>query len=543
MGLFSKNQAMLLRLFYSHPEQQFYIQEIARVLRKKAGVFQRALNSLEREGVLSSEYKANARFFKANTRCVFYKELKSIIFKSSGSPKNLIALFIPLFLAFFIRTAALGEELSEEPGRTLTLRETIDIAYKNNKDLQIQEKVVAASKAGIVAARSNFLPKLNANYSYTHNKKVPVPANVVTGYNEDNLFSLSLNENLFNGGADWANFKQSILNFQSQNETLRAKKLDVEFEAKRLYYGLLLAYETERIAQEQVDLAKAHYEDVKSKFEQGTTSRFDVLQSSVQVSLLIPELVKARNSVQLITAELNKLLGFKVDEATRPQESLTYTSINIQEGEFLKTAYLNKPEMALKTLGIDISRWSINMAKAGYRPQVSIGAGYDFRSNAVGTMFSSKHTNWDAGVQVSVPIFDSSSSKAKVDAAKSQYAEALLDKANLVDQIAVDIRQGCLDLREAEAIINSQKDYVGEAREALRIANVSYDNGVATNLDVMDAQVNLGNIQKNLAEGIYDYLMAEAYLDRTMGKAYMVKTPDANRFGVGAPFSMEGGRE
>jgi outer membrane protein TolC len=81
----------------------------------------------------------------------------------------------------------------------------------------------------------------------------------------------------------------------------------------------------------------------------------------------------------------------------------------------------------------------------------------------------------------------------------------------------VDIRQGCLDLKEAQAIIDSQRDNIGEAREALKIANVSYDNGEGTNLDVLDAQLALSQAEENYVQGIYDYLMAQAYLDRTMG--------------------------
>lgn len=523
MRLLGKNMVRLLKLFYEHPEKEFYIQEIGRLLHVKPGVFQRTLNNLHDEGLLTSQYKANARFFRINKTHPIYHELKSIVFKSLRSKNNIIAFLVPALLLSFLATTAFCEEKNAPSGKTLTLKECIEISFKNNKDLQMQEREVDASKAEIVAARSNFLPKLNANYSYDYKKKVMTPTNVVTGYHNDNLFELSLTEDLFNGGADWANFKQSILSLKVQNETLRAKKLDVEFEAKRLYYGLLLGYETERIAQEQVDLAKAHLKDVKKKYAEGTSSRFDVLQSSVKVSLLIPELVKAQNNVQLIAAELNKLLGFKVNEAIRPAETLAYTLIDIKEGEFLQVAYLNKPEMMLKSLGIDISKWSINMAKAGYRPQVSLSANYDFRANSLGDMFGNKQNKWDAGLQVSVPIFDSSSSKAKVDAAKSRFAESLLDKANLIDQIAVDIRKGCLDLRQAEAIIKSQEDNVEEAREALRISIVSYDNGAGTNLDVLDSQVSLGNIQKNLAESIYDYLMAEAYLDRTMGKAYVAR--------------------
>jgi len=50
---------------------------------------------------------------------------------------------------------------------------------------------------------------------------------------------------------------------------------------------------------------------------------------------------------------------------------------------------------------------------------------------------------------------------------------------------------------------------------------VSYDNGVAVNLDVLDAQVSLAQIQNNLAGGIYDYLMAKASLDRIMAQSYI----------------------
>ena len=60
------------------------MQEIGRILGKKPGIFQRTLNNLEKEGILKSEYIANARFFKANKKYPLFKELKSIIFKTVG---------------------------------------------------------------------------------------------------------------------------------------------------------------------------------------------------------------------------------------------------------------------------------------------------------------------------------------------------------------------------------------------------------------------------------------------------------------------------
>jgi predicted nucleotidyltransferase len=80
----TKNKAELLNLFLTNPDRSFYMQEIGRILGKKPGAFQRTLNNMVSEGILTSEYKANARFFKANKKCPIYKELKSIVFKTVG---------------------------------------------------------------------------------------------------------------------------------------------------------------------------------------------------------------------------------------------------------------------------------------------------------------------------------------------------------------------------------------------------------------------------------------------------------------------------
>ncbi len=436
-----------------------------------------------------------------------------------------------LYILFgLILTLPTGICAQQDPDKVvnLTLGKAIATAYQNNKDIQIQQKDVDVSRAKIVGARSEFLPTLSVGAGYTHNGAVltyPVSGTpkkdpgILTGYKNDNQVSATVNQTVYNGGANIANYKQSLLGLNTSEVTLMAKKLDIEFEAKRLYYGLLLAYETKRIAQDLVDQAQAHYKDVQHMYEQGTASRFDLLQSKVSVSKQIPELVKAKNSIYLIMADLKKLLGFKMDDRIRVHDKLRYSRIKINEKEFLKEAYLNQPEMILKSLGVDINKWSIQMAKAGWRPQIKASGTYAYNSNDWADMINNRHSNWQAGVSVTMPIFDAWSSKAKVDEAKAKYKQAILEKLNVSDQIAVDIRRACLDLKQSEAIIKSQVDNVGEAKEALRISIVSYDNGVGTNLDVLDSQTSLAQVEQNLCQAKYDYLMAEAFLDRTRGKS------------------------
>lgn len=79
-----QNELLLYKLFLSHPDRSFYMQEIGRILKKKPGVFQRTLNKIEEEGFIQSEFIANARFFKLNTGYPVLKELTSIVKKMYG---------------------------------------------------------------------------------------------------------------------------------------------------------------------------------------------------------------------------------------------------------------------------------------------------------------------------------------------------------------------------------------------------------------------------------------------------------------------------
>jgi len=523
----SKNTIKLLSVFYSNPGRQFYIQELGRILKRKPGVFQRVLYKLEKENVLKSEYKANARFFWANRDYPIYQELKSIISKSSLM--SLVILFIVFSMAGLF--VVFAQDISSTDTLTLnSLKDAISIAYKNNKDIGIQEQEIKVSKANILGARSEFLPGVNFDASYTRNGAVmPVSTTatlkkdygIFAGYKNDNRVGISVGQIIYNGGANIANLRQSQVALKEQEETLRATKLNVELQAKQLYYGLLLAYETKRIAEDLVNQAQQHYENVKHYFQQGTASKFDVLQSKVQVSLVMPQLVSARNAISFIAAELNQLLGLKVQQNIVVTEKLFHSTIKINEAEFLKQSYLNKPEMILQTLGIDMSKWQIKFAKAGWLPQINASADYNFRSGNTANMFNDRHNNWSLGVAMSIPIFDGFATKAKVDAAKAKYAESLLSKENVSDLIAVSVRKDCLDLVQQQAIIDSQTDNLEDAREALRISEVRFANGIGINLDVLDAQVSLAQVEENLAQATYDYIMAKADLERNMGTEYL----------------------
>lgn len=428
--------------------------------------------------------------------------------------------------------ARLKEAYSEEgdkAGRVLTLRDAIRTAIINNRSIQIQEEEVEYAKGGVLYSRSQFLPQIDAVYTYTFNSAVfysdsfpnhRIDTRVFSGFKNDNAGGFQAQEVIYNGGANVAALKQSNVSLRIARETLRAAKLEVEFETKRLFYGLLLAYETRRIAQNLVDQAQAHYEETKAMYGQGTASKFDVLQSKVNVSTLIPQLVSADNSVEVIKAELKKLLVVDLYDPVAIDGLLAYKEIPVKEEEFLSEAYKGRPEMIIKLLGVDLNKWAVEFARAGWLPQVSATATYMYRTDNLNNFMTPQHNLWTVGMTASMPLFDGFATKAKVDEARARYNQARLQRSDYADQLAVDVRTACLDMKKSKALIDAQTDSVGEAKEALRLSEVRFRNGVGTNLDVFDSEVSLAQVEQSLAQGTYDYIMAKAQIDRLRGREY-----------------------
>ncbi|MBU1044585.1 MAG: TolC family protein [Candidatus Omnitrophica bacterium] len=442
--------------------------------------------------------------------------------------RNILKIISLVFLGTIGFGSCLYAEIIEIRQVSLSLEDAISLAFKNNKDILIQENEIKAAKARILGARGEFLPKVNINGGYTHRDSVmnlgaaqasnsDKDPGVFVGYEDEKRVGVSVEQALFKGGKNIANLKQANLRLKVQKENLRLRKLAVEFETQRLYYGILLAYETERIAQELLDQAQAHYEIVKKKFEQGAVSKFDLLQSKVQVSKVVPQLVRAQNAKELIIEEFKKLIGIDRKEIVLFQDKLTYSAIDIDEAKFLQLAYERRPDVIIKALEIKIGQQGILAAKASGRPGVNAGFNYDYKSDDAEALFNSRHNNWNIGISISIPVFDGFSAKAKVDEAKAKYAQAELSKQDAAETVSLEVSQGVLNLIQAQAIIESQQDSVEAAKEAVKIAEVRYENGGGTNIDVLDTQISLSQIEENLSQGIYEYLMGHAYLNKTMG--------------------------
>ena len=110
---FTKNQILILEIFFNRPEKSYYLRELGRIIDKEPGVFQKDINNLVSEKILISEFQANSRFFKLNPSHPLFNELKSIFLKTFGVEGRLRKILGPISqikIAFIFGSFAQNKE-------------------------------------------------------------------------------------------------------------------------------------------------------------------------------------------------------------------------------------------------------------------------------------------------------------------------------------------------------------------------------------------------------------------------------------------------
>ena len=410
---------------------------------------------------------------------------------------------------------------------TLTLDDTIRLALSQNPYHLASEERVEAAKAIVREAAANFFPTLNAQGLHTLDEKVfslefPDPITgksqrVTVDFTRDYQFSLSLSLPLFTGGRLVSGFKQAKYNLLSSEEGVRQSEHSTIFNAKTAFYGCLLAKEFVKVAEEAVDVAEKHLNNVKSLHEVGMASKFDLLRSEVQVANLKPQLIKARNNLEITKLGLKTLLGIDLSQPLEIKGELIYEALEPDLEECLAKALRNRPEVSQLNYQKQMAEETVKLARAADLPSVALSGTYNFWADKLNFKKDTWQSFYAVNLVLNIPIFNGFSASARVAQSKALIRELELTRKGLEETVGFEVRQAILNLKEAKESLLSQEKNVEQAQESLRIAELNFSEGLATTLDVSSAQAALSQAKTNYTQALYDYVVSLAQLDRAMG--------------------------
>jgi outer membrane protein TolC len=444
----------------------------------------------------------------------------------------LMAGFVPAIVAVFV-AAAPADPTAPQPAPSvlrLTLQETVTRAREASPRLAQLRSLESAAEAGKRGAHAQGLPLFGLSAGYTRWSNVPdVSVPLPTGGTQviypnipDNYQSrLGVQMPLYTGGRVSGTTAAAEHERTAAAHDVESGTGDTTLEAQSAYWNLVAAREQERVLREAIASYQAHIKETTDREQVGMAARNDVL--SVQVDRDRAELARLRaaNDAEIANADLQRILG--LDPATRVEAADPLERPPLPESAIealVAEALAARPERAALQERVAAAQERMRAQKAGYLPSVGLNAGYDY-SNPNRRIFppaAEWKDTWDAGVSLSISLYDSGRTSAAVEQASAQADAARHQLEDLDRRIRLEVAARFLDLGAASEGVDVATRNLEAATENQRVSSDRYHEGLIPSSDLLDAETQLLRSGLDRVEALAQARLAAARLDRAVGR-------------------------
>ena len=442
----------------------------------------------------------------------------------SGSvqiPQNLIPSSNPL------QFPTKPEEVRLQGNQPITLAQALELARRNNRDLQVSLLELERNRAALREAQAALLPTLGISTDLTRSQSsssqlqleqreqqtgIPQP-----GDQPSTSFSgqAQLSYNIYTSGRVQANIRAA-------EEQVRYYEFAVETESETIrlnvatdYYNLQQADEQVRISQSAVVNSEASLRDAEALERAGVGTRFDVLRSQVNLANAQQNLTNARSQQEIARRQLATRISLPQSiniSAADPVQLAGLWNPTLEQSIVL--AYQNRPELQQQLAQRNTYEQQRKQALAELGPQISLVGSYDlldqFNDNVSVT------DGYSFGVRATLSLYDGGAAKARAAQSRANIAIAETQFAEQRNQIRFQVEQAYSTQQSSLANVQTANTALEQAREALRLARLRFQAGVGTQTDVINSENDLTQAEGNRVTAILDYNRALAQLQRSV---------------------------
>jgi len=422
----------------------------------------------------------------------------------------------------------------------LSLKDAIEMGLQNNEQYRSVLQEEERARQRIKEARSGILPELKFDASYTRVFELPtsvfsitdpstgdVQTNILkfgTDYNA--TWGFSVEQSLWEGGKVFAAWS-AARHYRSMTDAIsRQANIDLQSRVARAFLTASLARRLVTVAEQTLEVAEENLAVATKKYEQGLVSEYDHLRAQVRVANRRPSVIEARNQRELADSQLRMLIGMapgdSLDLVQSEPDSANWESLNLDA--LVAQAADRRPDLSAAEYEVNILKDNLRATKADYWPTLKLHGSIDWQiqTDDFGFPYDDRTRSYQGMLTLSYPIFDGFRRSGTVGVAKVDLSQAKLRRQQLSKQAALEIEQARNRFLDATERLRAQEETVEQAERGLSIANVRYESGVGTQLEVLDAQLVLTTARINAETARHDRLLARAEWRRAMGEPVVI---------------------
>lgn len=407
----------------------------------------------------------------------------------------------------------------------LDLPAALTYALDHNFAIRQARERIREQEGLILEIRSQALPnvELGSSYTRTDPSLSADRGGGMAASDENWAVALEVRQLLYAGGGVSAALDAQRLVREAALLELQSVINDALLDVRTRFYDALLSREQIIVQEQNLELLEQQLLTARNRFEAGAVSNFDVLRAEVDLANAQPPLIRARNNYRIALEELRRAIGDEPGGSARPDQgpelmgSLEVTPTLVEFTDAIISARQNRPELKRLAALTEAREAGVDIARAGYKPDLALVGGYQVRSRNDSSRFNDAIDGWTVGLQSSWAIFDGRATAGRVAQARSQLEQARLLREESELAVEVEVRRALSSLQEAAELVSAAGRVVGQAEEAARLADARYRAGSATQLDLLVARTALTEARNNQLEANYSYNVAVANMRRAMG--------------------------
>jgi outer membrane protein len=435
---------------------------------------------------------------------------------------------VGVVLISLISASALHAQGSPQP---LTLEESIKIALDRSLNLRSDFEGIAGSEFRRKATYTDFLPRWTGSYNGARTNTpnlVGGPGRTEESRTAFN-FSTSITQPVYAGGALTANYRIDKIGVDISRTNAEITKRDVVLQVREGYFNILNSLKFQEVGEQAVKQFEAQLEVTKAFFEVGIVPKNDVLQAEVRLANTRQALALAENRVATSKSSFNTLLRQGINDPLEVVDILEYRPFGLRLDDCLDEAIRERPEIRNAELSIMQAKEAVKIARSGYFPTVDLLANYGRSSEEFHLNGDIKTERWSYQALATITFWEWGRTGYQVGESKTRVTQSELGKMQLVDAITLEVKNAFLGVEVAEKNARTAEKSIEQAEENMRMNEERYKYQVATQTEVLDAVTLLAQARVNYYGALSDFYIAQARLERSMGRLYPSKATNNAR--------------
>jgi multidrug efflux system outer membrane protein len=409
------------------------------------------------------------------------------------------------------------------------LQELIRTGVAANRDVQVAVARVFEARAQLGVARAALFPQLNAGASYDYTRpnsknslllrslprapgaEVEAPTGDVYQTQVDLTFELDL----------WGRLRRATeaarAELLASEDSWRSVLITLVADIARTYFDLLELDRELEIARSTLQTRRASLDLQRQRAERGLSTQLDVQRAAAEVAVAAATLPDVERRIAQTENALNFLVGRNPGPIPRGAV-LDAQRVPPEVPAGLPSALLERrPDIRQAEQTMIAANARIGEAKAAYFPRISITGLFGLESVSMSSLFKGASRVWDVGPTMTVPIFTAGRISGTVKASEARQQQALAQYRRTIEQAFREVADALVFHQKMREIRAEQEARVAATRQALYLANLRYDRGLSTYLDVLDQERQLFRAELDLASSTRDQLTAVVQVYKALG--------------------------